>query len=160
MLCTLAFSLLTSASAEWYEPRRDAMMDVCNEVLEHSETYNPSTGPDVDFQALVVAMSWRESRWQHSVEGSAGERGAMQVIPGYHCDNVSDCDYEAAGVRAISLALSDSRAESVRHALCRYNTGSFYSDCAYARRVLSTYWQIESAMNEIAQIEETFTSTR
>lgn len=160
MLCEIAFALLTSEASEWYAPRRESMVEVCEDVVSHAHAHVPESTPSVDFDALVVAMAWTESRWRDDAEGAVGERGALQVIPGYHCENVSDCDYEEAGVRAISLALSDSRAESVRHALCRYNTGSFYSDCAYARRVLSTYWRIESARNEIAQIAETFTSTR
>ena len=152
MLCEIAFAILTSDAAAWYEPRREAMVEVCHELLDHSASHAPEDAPPVDFDALVVAMSWTESRWMDDATGGAGERGAMQVMPQYHCPSTGTCDYEEAGVLAISTALSDSRAYTVREALCRYNTGNFYGDCAYARRVLRVYEQIQTA---VAACDET-----
>lgn len=140
MVCEIAFSALTVAASAWYDahPQRDDMIASCEAIMEAAETHG------VD-PVLAIAVGWKESRWLPDAEGSAGEVGAMQIVPGYHCpDGLANCDVIDAGVRA--LGAFTSRAPSQTSGLCAYNTGRELISCQYSRDVGAILTIIETAL--------------
>jgi hypothetical protein len=62
-------------------------------------------------------------------------RTAKEVAPGMAASELFDCK-RSAEIAAIKLQADFEKYGTWRKALCRYNTGRPFADCAYARKVL------------------------
>ena len=72
---------------------------------------------------VAVSLAWNESRLDATVVGAAGEIGALQVIPRWHCPHgrAQGCDPVAEGVRFLGECLD--RYRTIVSAICHYNAG-------------------------------------
>ena len=94
--------------------------------------------------AAAVALAWAESRLRDGDVSRAGARGALQVIPKYHCKRgADDCDFVEAGVRALARLI---RQHGIPQAFCHYASGNHCSPRAnrYARGVFGLLQRLES----------------
>lgn len=129
MIATIASAILCAITAARQAPDIPRDLRVCVDIAEAA--YEHGVDP-----RIAVAVGYTESRWRHGLVSSVGAVGPMQVRPEYHCpDGRADgCDLVATGVRTLRRYLDEEGA--AMPALCRYATGTGYSRCAYALRVL------------------------
>ena len=73
---------------------------------------------------VAIAVAYTESRFNEEAVSPAGARGAMQILPQYHCPNrvVDGCDLVDAGLRA--LGRYRTKYKNWADALCHWNSGN------------------------------------
>ena len=129
MIATITAALLCSAIAAERSPDVPRDLRVCVDIATTAREHGVSP-------RLAVAVGYTGSRWRHGLVSSVGAVGPMQVRPEYHCagGTADGCDLVDAGVRSLGRYLDEE--VPVMPALCRCATGTGWSWCAYARRVL------------------------
>lgn len=117
---------------------------------------------------LIMAMIAVESHYDSTAGSSAGARGLMQIIPGYHKDRIMQFVEEgmrysadlfdkprlniATGIDYISEILEQTDGDEV-FALMWYNQGAVSADKIYKKGVASTYAKtILSTAEDISKI--------
>ena len=129
MITTIASLVLCSTVAARQAPDIPRDLGVCVEIAETAHAHGVSP-------RLAVAVGYRETRWRRGLVSSVGAVGPLQVRPEYHCPDgtAEGCDLVTTGVLVLRRYLDEEGA--AMPALCRYATGTGYSRCAYALRVL------------------------
>lgn len=119
------FASGTSSDELGCEP--DECRELCADLLDRAASVGLE-GPVLD--RVLVAMAIQETHFRPEAVGGIGERGVLQVTPRWHCEDVDDCDYVAAGVRYLLGLLEEE--PTMTEALARYNCGaraSVVDDC-------------------------------
>jgi hypothetical protein len=134
----MMYLLLTLATLAAPEASKDFL--VCSHALNHRTTYlGPpkvmarafKTCREIAKEALeqgvdpyfVLALAYKESRWQHGKVGSAGEVGPLQILPQYWCPK-KGCGTKTVkyGVKAVRVLLKQHQTEY--RAACHYKGGN------------------------------------
>ncbi len=132
-----AFLCALIAAAPGFNP---VAGDTCNRVAFLAESHQAPA-------ELALAIGLVESRFNPAAVSRARARGALQVLPRYHCPaadggrarrgnpGLAVCDYERAGVVSLARLVN---IYGPKEAAARYNAGNSPRRGAhYARRVLA-----------------------
>ena len=116
-------------------------LQVCNRVAIEARSQ------EVD-PVLAISKARHESGFNPKVTSGKGAKGAMGVMPQYHCPKTGKCDYTKAGVSALKL-VTEMYPNNTCQALAVYNRGPKHGLCKegrseyyYAQAVLSLYEEL------------------
>ena len=126
-MCAYIMSMTTIPDVD----DRRARTNVCEAIgrMAHEVGEDP---------AILISLSWHESRFSVAGHSTKGARGPLQVIPGYWCPNkaAQGCDFTRAGIRAYTAYRK--KHKDLRETICHYNSGNvcYRRSYLYADRVL------------------------